>query len=580
VVASEPGALVHAGVAAEPDPAVVRRFITTGACDDTERTFFGRIRRVLPGEAVVLPAGGRGVQRRGTEWTRTEVGPEEAIRDATDGARLGVVVSPGQAGAAVLGAALSRPQRLRPLPVYSAVWSDIEGGAAHSPAVLVPLPHGTVRHTSHTVTPGRAELDRFLADVGEPVPDLGFYAMWTVARELSGEVDALADASTGTLAGLERVADRLLARYGVSVRCPLREAPCPPDVLTSLAGRTLPANAARHASADSAQVPTAADVVRALGDEVAAALVTARPWSDPAVGVTALRRLHAGEDVDAEPLLRAYLVERWLAAFSPTEPAPAPVVEAPPEEPAPVPDRVTVGGDSWLRLPVRTGRIAPGEPIGASVSWFVANALTDDLFAGPWFAVVSGKAVAVSQKRVDPLLDVVPGRAARTLARLARRRLPQLAEAWTMQVAIDHSGLSRLASAVLFGASLGPDGQLYPPRADALTPGDTAVIRAPFQPDDAAASLVAALRFAVPRDAMATLAGAAVVSADELGARVLGYADGPYADAVARARTLLSLILADNPAGQGGERTPIVLVGRATHVSAGRRDYATLQGRR
>jgi hypothetical protein len=74
--------------------------------------------------------------------------------------------------------------------------------------VLVPFPHGTVRHTGHTVTAGRAELDRFLADVGEPVPDLGFYAMWTVARDLSGEVDSLADSSTGTLAGLERVADR------------------------------------------------------------------------------------------------------------------------------------------------------------------------------------------------------------------------------------------------------------------------------------------------------------------------------------------------------------------------------------
>ena len=79
---------------------------------------------------------------------------------------------------------------------------------------------------------------------------------------------------------------------------------------------------------------------------------------------------------------------------------------------------------------------------------------------------------------------------------------------------------------------------------------------------------------------MATLAGAAVVSADDLGARVLGYAGGPYADAVARARTLLSLILADNPAGQSGERTPIVLIARATHAVTGRRDYADLQGRR
>ena len=48
---------------------------------------------------------------------------------------------------------------------------------------------------------------------------------------------------------------------------------------------------------------------------MAAALARPRPWSDRTASVDALRRLTAGEPVDAEPLLRAYLVERWLAAL-------------------------------------------------------------------------------------------------------------------------------------------------------------------------------------------------------------------------------------------------------------------------
>ena len=585
VVASEPASLVHAGVACDPDTVTVRKFITAGECDESERTFFARIRQVRPGEAVVLPAGGRGIRRSAPGFNRSEVGPDQAIYDATAGSRVGVLVSPGLAGAAVLGAALNRTQRLNPLPVYSAVWADIGEGADRSPEVLVRLPDGTLRHGRHTIAPAKPEFDRFLADVGEPVPDLGFYAMWTVARDLNGEIDTLVDSFGGTDAGLERVADRLLARFGVSVRCPFRDAPGETEVLADIAGSTLPASTALQAAADPARVPTAAEVVLSLGDEMAAVLVTARPWSDPAADVATLRRLHAGEDVDVEPLLRAYFVERWLAIAG---------ALAGPPDPPPIPAEtvrrrvtaaadITVDDQTWQRLAVRTAPVGPGEQVLASAAWTLANIVPEvgpELFAGPWFAVLSGKAVAVSQRRVSPVLDVVPRRAARFLARLARRRRPGWGEAWTMQVAIDHCGLGRMVGAVLLGASLSPDEELYPPRPDAMAPGDTAVIRAPFLPNDVAASLVAALKLALPRDAVATLAGAAVVSADEEECRVLGYAGGPDAEAVPRARTLLSVILADNPAGQGEEGTPLVLVASVVPAPVQRRDYARLDVRR
>ena len=93
----------------------------------------------------------------------------------------------------MLGTALGRPDRSRPLPVYTATFPDLDGPASHTPAVLVPLPHGTVRHTGLTFDAGTLDLDGFLADVGEPVADPARILSWAVARRVDGEVDTLVD---------------------------------------------------------------------------------------------------------------------------------------------------------------------------------------------------------------------------------------------------------------------------------------------------------------------------------------------------------------------------------------------------
>jgi asparagine synthase (glutamine-hydrolysing) len=139
-----------------------------------------------------------------------------------------------------------------------------------------------------------------------------------------------------------------------------------------------------------------------------------------------------------------------------------------------------------------------------------------------------------------------------------------------MRVAINHSGLGPMLGAVLFGRSLPAEAAVYPPRIGAVTPADAAVVRPPWQPDDVASSLVAALRLALARDHWRTLAGVAIVSADDAGCRVLGFAPGPVADAAPHPRTLVSLALADNPAGQGAQRTPIVIVAQQTAASVER----------
>src|SRR5689334_12256221 len=114
LAASEPIALLRAGIPADPDPEVVARFIQTGASDDTRHTFLQRIRRVRPGEAVTLTADGAAEpvgEPSPVKGTNVAVALETAVADG----RVGVLLSPGRTGAALLGAALSRPDRLRPL---------------------------------------------------------------------------------------------------------------------------------------------------------------------------------------------------------------------------------------------------------------------------------------------------------------------------------------------------------------------------------------------------------------------------------------------------------------------------------
>ena len=580
VAASEPGALLQAGVAAEPDVAVIRLFIQTGQCDDSERTFFAQIRRVLPGEAVVLGTAVAGAVRHPSDWKPAEPSTAEAIWKATEPARMAVLLTPGIGGAAVLGGALHQPERPEPLPVFTANLAGIDGSAAQAPAVLMPLRRDTVTHTSMTAEICPAELDQFLIDMGEPVPDLDLYLLWTVVRSLSGGLDTLVDTTEGRGFGLERVRDRLLAHYGVAVRCPLREAPANDEVLSSVVTRTMPPQLARYAELDPARAATPTQIVLALRDEIAAALVPPRPWSDAAASITALRRLGAGEPVAADALLRAYLVERWLAGLGPQATV---VTDLEPEADAPQPpplrgaDDVLVGGEVWRRIPVRTPLVAAGDRLHANTAFHVVNTFAEhrEVPVGPWFVAVSGKAVAVSQNRLEPVLDVQPGPAARMLAPLARRRWPHLGEPWAMQVAIDHSGLGRMLGAVAFRREMPPEAKVYPPRAGAVPPADSAVVRPPFRPDEVASSLVAALRLALPPGVGDSLAGVAVVSADQAGCRVLGYANGPCADAAARPPTLLSLVLADNPAGQSTERTPIVVVMQYSPHAEARQPRAT-----
>jgi hypothetical protein len=589
LVASEPMALLSAGVPAEPDPGVVKRFIESGTCDDTDATFFGGIRRVLAGEAVVL--GRQGRLRRHTAHGAGEAADGapgdatdavDAIADAVRGGRIAIRLAPGLAGAAVLGVTLDRADRPRPVPVHTVTFPGLAGPAAHTPAILVPLPHGAIRHTPHVFAPKTLDLDGFLRDMGEPVPDLDYLLSWEVVRRCGGDtVDTLVDSSTAEGSCTSRVSDRTAARYGVGLCCPLRQSTMDIARLRATVSRTLPASVGRYAVTDSAGPVTPNDLLWAWREDVAATMAgppaTDRIWADRNANVDSLSRFYSGQMVDVDALFRAYLVERWLrVVVGPFQPRPA-------AGRAPTVHTVRIDRTMWTVAPLRTEVFSAGDRVPESAAWHVANAFAspepDSVFdadptgVGPWLAILSAKPLAVSQHRVRPLWEIRPGRVAHTLSRLAQGRLPRLAEPWTMQVAIEDGGLVAVGAGVL-ATRAGLTGWarrilprevlgLFPPRAGAVAPADGAVIGAPVRPDEAAAAMVRSLRHALPARVARRLIGTAVVAAGPSGCRVLGYGPGPAADLAPDVVALIDRLCADDPAGQADERTPLVLAFRA-----------------
>jgi hypothetical protein len=633
LVASEPGALLAAGVPAEPDREVVERFIATGACDDTDRTFFAAIRRILPGQVVeARPAGPASLAVR-THQIRAVPGGVApaaiALPTAAASGRIGVRLGHGLAGAAVLGTALTRPDRPRPLPVYSTSFPGLASATAeYAAAVLGPLPLGAVRHRARPFFADELDLDGFLRDVGEPVPDLAGYLLWATAKAVAGEVDALLDtagaevllpaAGTPSLAQrlaatgyLSRLADRVATRFGVTLRFPFREMINTGEALRTeladLIDRALPSAAARYAAAQPVGLvtgePPLREVLARMPERLAGTFLSAeyasRPWAAPRATLAAFQALVAGRPArpfdfgrpDAGQLFRRYLVERWLRLLAPPVPADPVVPTVPP---------VPVDSVTWARFPIRTDALVPGDRAAEKLGFYVAefapvlgaDKAYRDALHRPWYLLVAAKPVAVSQGRAKPLWEIRPGPAARVGARLFGRGAG-LSTPWAFQLAIAESGTWRtlLGTACAVLGQRGWYQRLAPaatvvrgPREDALPPARVGVVAGPVEPSRVAAELLGVLRTGLPAAAYQSLAGVAVVAVDESGCQVLGWAPGKAAGEPTGPTTemlpgapveLIVRLAAGNPLGQGEECTPLLVAvhepARPERPNAGKR---------
>ncbi|WP_248242290.1 coenzyme F420-0:L-glutamate ligase [Microbacterium kunmingense] len=217
---------------------------------------------------------------------------------------------------------------------------------------------------------------------------------------------------------------------------------------------------------------------------------------------------------------------------------------------------VTVDGESFARIPIRTRVVMPGDDLEEFVREYATSLVRpgDLLF-------VTEKIVAITQGRSYPLEDIQPRRLARFLSRYVTRTphgiglgMPE-----TMEMALRECGTPRilLAAAVSAVTKLfGRKGDFYRiagdkaraidgPTSGTIPPYNKAVVLGPDRPREVARRL---------KDLLNGVPEVAVVDINDLGGNILG-------STVSRAReNQLVTILKDNPLGQGHQSTPLGII--------------------
>ena len=192
-----------------------------------------------------------------------------------------------------------------------------------------------------------------------------------------------------------------------------------------------------------------------------------------------------------------------------------------------------------------------------------------DMWERPWHLFMSEKIVAISQGRSYFIWDIKPGIFARLLSRFVVKT-PHgigLGSPWTMQLAIREAGLPRILCASLggvVGKLLGHKGWFYilagsdvraidGPTEYSVYPSNVSAKLPPKDPDVVAQQLTDAIKKDLPAELTTNFRGVVVIDANDLGRNVLGHN-------VVMSTDELEEVFADNPLGQGSERTPLCVV--------------------
>ncbi len=206
------------------------------------------------------------------------------------------------------------------------------------------------------------------------------------------------------------------------------------------------------------------------------------------------------------------------------------------------------------RIPVKTHVLLERDPVVETVTRYTRPVvLPGDI------VTVAESPVAAMQGRAIPVSKIKPGFWARLLWRFVKK-VPYgigLRSPWSMQCAIQEAGVPRILRAALAGAwgkLRGRSGDFYRVAGKQVAMIDAAhtsgvrefydcVILGPAEPDRVAQQLADALECEV-----------GIVDANDIfGCKVVGASRGLDIQLVEQA-------MRDNPAGQGGELTPIVVL--------------------
>lgn len=604
VFADSPAALFDSGVV-EPranDEAVVR-FIATGGCDEGDVTFFRDVRRVPAGYALISDGHSTTLQAQGS--------PSGADQDLVTAVRFGQ----GIVGAALVA---QHPQAA----VYHASFGPLDDSEdRYVEQALAELRPGTEETERSTAVPVHADtvsadLDEFIAVLGEPVPDpLAYVQFATVRAAASDGVELLIDpveasATTGgrkpvnpidilpagTVARTgqvidrasvwRRVADRLVVHYGVAIEMPYVE----DDSMTPV----VPGQAKRSVGGRREAIALRAILLR-LKNRIYELFHTeafvSRPWFDELVVREAFEGFIKGRNTDAELFWRIMLVELWAQAFLDPKPEAVPPtpIKGPLDPNAGKQLEIDVQDEQWTRVPIRTELFAKGDDVARKISEYVheivALAHKQDAYAAaltrPWYLMVSEKVVAIAQGRSYFVWEIEPSWWARTLSKYVVKT-PYgigLGSPWTMQLAIQEAGLPRILAASAVSAAgklVGKRGLFYHvaghsvraidgPTEYSVYPANVSAKLPPAEPDAVAARVHAAVGDALRAHGLteiaAALAGCVIIDANDIGRNVLGMNLVASSD---KTEKFFEELFADNPLGQGSQQTPLAIAMQLT----------------
>lgn len=217
---------------------------------------------------------------------------------------------------------------------------------------------------------------------------------------------------------------------------------------------------------------------------------------------------------------------------------------------------VTIDGQTFSRIPIRTRVVMPGDDLDAFITEYASGVVEPgDIF------FVTEKIVAITQGRSYLLDEIKPRKLALFLSKYVTRTpygiglgMPE-----TMEMALRECGTPRILFAAAVSAVtklFGRKGDFYRiagdkaraidgPTNGTIPPYNKAVVLGPDKPREVATHLKALL---------STTADVAVVDINDLGGNILG----STLDKAGEKR--LVAILKDNPLGQGHQSTPLGIV--------------------
>lgn len=306
-----------------------------------------------------------------------------------------------------------------------------------------------------------------------------------------------------------------------------------------------------------------------------------RPYFNQAEVLQAFEgHIKGRNNTDTMVFWRMLNVELWMREFFDPKPVEA---KKPTEKSDLEPNEtknldIDVKGRDYRRYALRTKMVSADDPLEDLVTERLteffktlqkAPAGHKDYITRPWYLFISEKIVAITQGRSYFIWDIKPGIWARLLSRFVVKT-PYgigLGSPWTMQLAIEEAGLPRILYAAgggLLGKLLGHKGWFYMlagsdvraidgPTEYSVYPSNVSAKLPPKDPGLVAEQLTGAIKKVLPPEFTANFRGVVVIDANDLGRNVLGHNTSYIEDE-------LEAIFADNPLGQGSERTPLCVV--------------------